>query len=63
MLAWKPNEVVYSIAFIGDKFVMVFNPSAMAGDAGVRSSRGDAEQAAIREVREECGCSFIPSPT
>jgi 8-oxo-dGTP diphosphatase len=53
---------VYSIAFIGDKFVMVFNPKRNGWEMpGGKVEQGEsAEQAAIREVREECGCNFTP---
>ena len=53
---------VYSIAFLGDRFVMVFNPKRDGWEMpGGRVEPGEsAEQAAIREVREECGCGFTP---
>lgn len=52
----------YSIAFAGEKFVMVFNPTRDGWEMpGGRIEPGEsAEQAAIREVREECGCDFAP---
>ncbi len=52
----------YSIAFIGDKFVMVFNAKRNGWEMpGGHVEPGETpEQAAIREVREECGCSFVP---
>jgi 8-oxo-dGTP diphosphatase len=53
---------VYSIAFVGDKFVMVFNPKRDGWEMpGGKIEKGEsAEQAAVREVREECGCDFKP---
>ena len=53
---------VYSVAFVGDKFVMVFNPKRDGWEMpGGRIEEGEsAEQAAVREVREECGCDFAP---
>jgi 8-oxo-dGTP diphosphatase len=53
---------VYSIAFVGEKFVMVFNPKRDGWEMpGGHIEEGEsAEQAAVREVREECGCDFAP---
>jgi 8-oxo-dGTP diphosphatase len=53
---------VYSIAFVGDKFVMVYNPKREGWEMpGGKVETGEsAEQAAIREVKEECGCNFAP---
>ena len=53
---------VYSIAFVGDKFVMVYNPKREGWEMpGGKVEAGEsAEQAAIREVKEECGCNFAP---
>ncbi len=53
---------VYSIAFVGDKFVMVYNPKREGWEMpGGKVEVGEsAEQAAIREVKEECGCNFAP---
>lgn len=53
---------VYCIAFVGDRFAMVFNPKREGWEMpGGRVEPGEsAEQAAVREVREECGCDFLP---
>jgi 8-oxo-dGTP diphosphatase len=53
---------VYSIAFVGDKFVMVFNPKRNGWEMpGGKVEPGESpEQAAVREVKEECGCGFAP---
>jgi 8-oxo-dGTP diphosphatase len=53
---------VYSIAFVGDKFVMVFNPKRNGWEMpGGKVEPGESpEQAAVREVQEECGCGFAP---
>ena len=53
---------VYSICFVGDRFVMVFNPSRKGWEMpGGRIEPGEtAEEAAIREVREESGCDLRP---
>ncbi|MCU0861073.1 MAG: NUDIX domain-containing protein [Methanomassiliicoccales archaeon] len=53
---------VYCIAFVGDRFAMVFNPKREGWEMpGGRIEAGEsAEQAAVREVREECGCDFLP---
>ena len=54
---------VYSIAFLGDRFVMVYNPTRKGWEMpGGRIEKGETdEQAAIREFKEESGCNFRPS--
>jgi 8-oxo-dGTP diphosphatase len=53
---------VYSIAFVGDRFLMVFNPKRQGWEMpGGRIEAGETpEQAAVREFKEEAGCSFRP---
>ena len=53
---------VYSIAFLDERFVMVFNPTRGGWEMpGGRVEDGeDDEKAAVREVREECGCVLVP---
>ena len=53
---------VYCVAFVGDRFAMVLNHRRGGWEMpGGRVEAGEApEQAAVREVREECGCDFIP---
>jgi 8-oxo-dGTP diphosphatase len=53
---------VYSICYVGDRFVMVYNPKRNGWEmpGGRIESNELAEKAAIREVREECGCDLSP---
>jgi len=53
---------VYAIAFLGDRFAMVHNPKRNGWEMpGGKIEKGESpEEAADREMREECGCSFIP---
>jgi len=53
---------VYCIAFVGDRFLMVFNPKRQGWEMpGGRIEAGETpEQAAVREFEEEAGCSFRP---
>ncbi len=53
---------VYCICYVGDRFVMVFNPKRNGWEMpGGRIEPNElAEQAAIREVREESGCDMVP---
>ena len=54
---------VYSICYVGDRFVMVYNPTRKGWEmpGGRIEPNEAAEHAAIREVREECGCDMIPA--
>jgi 8-oxo-dGTP diphosphatase len=51
---------VYCICYIGDRFLMVYNPNRKGWEMpGGRIEPNElAEQAAVREVREECGCDM-----
>ena len=53
---------VYCVCFVGDRFAMVLNPKRGGWEMpGGRIEPGESpEEAAVREVREECGCDFIP---
>jgi len=53
---------VYAIAFVEERFVMVFNPKRKGWEMpGGRIEEGeDQNDAVVREVREECGCDFLP---
>jgi len=53
---------VYAVAFIGDRFLMVFNPKRTGWEMpGGRIEAGETpEQAAVREYKEEAGCEFRP---
>ena len=53
---------VYCVCFVGDRFAMVFNGARGGWEMpGGRIEPGETpEEAAVREVREECGCDFIP---
>lgn len=53
---------VYCICYIGDRFLMVYNPNRKGWEMpGGRIEQDEpAERAAIREVREECGCEMSP---
>ncbi|MGD1060874.1 MAG: NUDIX domain-containing protein [Methanomassiliicoccales archaeon] len=53
---------VYSVIFLDKRFVMVYNPKRKGWEMpGGRVEEGEsAEEAAVRETKEECGCSFTP---
>jgi 8-oxo-dGTP diphosphatase len=53
---------VYCICYVGDRFAMVFNPTRKGWEmpGGRVEPNESAEQAAVREVREECGCDVLP---
>ena len=53
---------VYSIAFVGDRFLMVFNPKRQGWEMPGGRMEADEipEQAAVREFEEEAGCVFRP---
>ena len=53
---------VYCVCFVGDRFVMVYHEGRGGWEMpGGRIEPGEtAEQAAVREVREECGCDMVP---
>jgi 8-oxo-dGTP diphosphatase len=53
---------VYSVGFVGERFLMVFNPKRNGWEMpGGRVEEGETpEEAAIREVKEEAGCEFRP---
>jgi 8-oxo-dGTP diphosphatase len=53
---------VYCICYVGDRFVMVYNPTRKGWEmpGGHIELNEAAEHAAIREVREECGCDMTP---
>lgn len=53
---------VYAIAFSQGQFVMVFNPKRNGWEmpgGGIEPGETPV-QAAIREFKEECGCTFVP---
>jgi 8-oxo-dGTP diphosphatase len=53
---------VYCICYVGDRFVMVYNPTRNGWEmpGGRIEANEVAEHAAMREVREECGCDMSP---
>ncbi|MEM0448913.1 MAG: NUDIX domain-containing protein [Methanomassiliicoccales archaeon] len=53
---------VYCVAFVGERFVMVFNPERNGWEmpGGKVEEDESFEEAAIRELKEECGCNLIP---
>ncbi|HVO77444.1 MAG TPA: NUDIX hydrolase [Methanomassiliicoccales archaeon] len=53
---------VYSVIFLDKRFVMVYNPKRKGWEMpGGRIEPGEsADDAAVREAREECGCAFVP---
>jgi 8-oxo-dGTP diphosphatase len=53
---------VYCVCYVDERFAMVFNPTRKGWEMpGGRIEPDEvAERAAIREVREECGCDMLP---
>jgi len=53
---------VYCICYVGDRFAMVYNPARKGWEmpGGRIEPEEAAELAAVREVREECGCDLQP---
>lgn len=53
---------VYCVCFVGDRFVMVFNEKRGGWEmpGGRIELDEDVAKAAVREVREECGCEMSP---
>ena len=53
---------IYSVIFLDKRFVMVYNPKRKGWEMpGGHVERGEsASEAAVREAREECGCTFVP---
>ncbi len=53
---------VYSVIFLDKRFLMVYNPKRKGWEmpGGAIEEGESAEHAAVREAREECGCTFMP---
>jgi len=53
---------VYAVAFVNERFIMVFNPKRNGWEMpGGRIEAGEEpDEAVVREFQEECGCIFTP---